>query len=306
MSENRIHAAHPSFNESLLSASPERAVAAFVECGDLSVDELGRVWRHIVRVGAVRKEKILNPPKRTETMQVQGYTHVKVNILGSRVVCKTHRLVWFLHNGEIPDGCDIHHINEVRHDNRLSNLACLTRRKHQLLHNADEDADASAYALNRSGLPKAAVARIMSVSPSTVRGKVLRHIERTGLPVRTLGSQVMSEKAYTLCLNGMTLREVAEIMGITITAVSQRVMNYCREQGISNPVQDRITKSKDDTDRLVFNLYVAGMSQAEIADRLRTSVGRVSSRLKRYCTNNNIDNPTGYRAVKRDSNERTS
>ena len=46
-----------------------------------------------------------------------------------------HQSVWEKHYGPIPHGCRIHHKNEIKHDNRITNLECLTesehRRKHQ-------------------------------------------------------------------------------------------------------------------------------------------------------------------------------
>lgn len=302
MSENRIHAAHPSFNESLLSASPERAVAAFVECGDLSVDELGRVWRHVIRVGSARKEKTLSPPRRTETMQVTGYTHVKVNILWNRVVCKTHRLVWFLHNGEIPEGCEIHHINEVRHDNRLSNLACLTRSKHQLVHKEDAQTDLLAYSLNRAGLDKSDVAKVLGISPSAVGNKIKHHRNREGLHGENLGSRAREETAYNMYIGGMLLKDVASLTGVCVATVSHQIERYCVRNNLDNPVQSRLSDAKRLGDKTIFDMYVSGMRQVEIAENLHTSIGRISSRLARFCRDNGIDKSTVIRG-RRQTNE---
>ena len=41
--------------------------------------------------------------------------------------CLQHRIVWETFNGEIPDGYEVDHINNVRDDNRLCNLQLLTR-----------------------------------------------------------------------------------------------------------------------------------------------------------------------------------
>ncbi|MFI8352597.1 HNH endonuclease [Streptomyces cyaneofuscatus] len=41
-----------------------------------------------------------------------------------------HRLVWEAFRGPIPDGHQIDHINRVRHDNRLTNLQCLSVKDH--------------------------------------------------------------------------------------------------------------------------------------------------------------------------------
>lgn len=40
---------------------------------------------------------------------------------------KVHRVVWMIHNGEIPDGYEIDHINHDKLDNRIENLRCVTK-----------------------------------------------------------------------------------------------------------------------------------------------------------------------------------
>ena len=39
---------------------------------------------------------------------------------------KEHRLVWIYHNGNIPEGMQIDHINRIRNDNRIQNLRLAT------------------------------------------------------------------------------------------------------------------------------------------------------------------------------------
>ena len=45
-----------------------------------------------------------------------------------------HRYVWEKEVGEIPDGWDIHHKNEIKHDNRIENLECLPKSEHTRLY----------------------------------------------------------------------------------------------------------------------------------------------------------------------------
>jgi hypothetical protein len=45
-----------------------------------------------------------------------------------------HRDIWISVNGYIPNGYDIHHINEDRTDNRLENLQMLNKSEHTKLH----------------------------------------------------------------------------------------------------------------------------------------------------------------------------
>lgn len=46
-------------------------------------------------------------------------------------------VVWWLHHGEPhPEGTNLHHINEVKLDDRLENLACIDHGAHTTLHHA--------------------------------------------------------------------------------------------------------------------------------------------------------------------------
>jgi hypothetical protein len=42
--------------------------------------------------------------------------------------------VWEQRNGKLPNGCEIHHINHDRTDDRIENLQCIPRHEHRLLH----------------------------------------------------------------------------------------------------------------------------------------------------------------------------
>ena len=47
-----------------------------------------------------------------------GYLHIRI---GDRRV-KNHRIVWEMHNGRIPEGMEVDHINHIKTDNRIENL----------------------------------------------------------------------------------------------------------------------------------------------------------------------------------------
>ena len=52
-----------------------------------------------------------------------GYVRVPKNASGERF---EHRVVWEKHNGKIPKGMTIHHINGNKLDNKIENLSMLT------------------------------------------------------------------------------------------------------------------------------------------------------------------------------------
>ncbi|MBR4641578.1 MAG: HNH endonuclease [Selenomonadaceae bacterium] len=49
-----------------------------------------------------------------------------------------HRVVWSYYFGEIPDGCEIHHIDKNPANNNIENLQCLSKTEHRRLHKANQ------------------------------------------------------------------------------------------------------------------------------------------------------------------------
>lgn len=51
-----------------------------------------------------------------------------IGTLRGRTV-RAHRLIWEMHNGPIPNGMQIDHINHIRHDNRIENLRLVSNQE---------------------------------------------------------------------------------------------------------------------------------------------------------------------------------
>ena len=68
--------------------------------------------------------------------RISSYNGVKAGYVDLRGYVRTklfskmtfaHRVIWEMHNGGVPDGMEIDHINGVKHDNRIENLRCVDR-----------------------------------------------------------------------------------------------------------------------------------------------------------------------------------
>ena len=69
------------------------------------------------------KEKILKP------LIDKGYYQVCLSKQSNRKAYLVHRLVWETFNGQIPEGLQVNHINEIKSDNRLENLNLMTAKE---------------------------------------------------------------------------------------------------------------------------------------------------------------------------------
>ena len=49
-------------------------------------------------------------------------------------VTPLHKYIWRYYNGNIPVGCQIHHDNGNKLDNRIENLICVTPDEHKKIH----------------------------------------------------------------------------------------------------------------------------------------------------------------------------
>ena len=89
------------------------------------VSNLGRV-KSLERIdarGHKVKEKLLKPNI------VRRYYRVVLYKNSIKKKYYVHRLVWIAFNGQIPEGYEVNHINEITTDNRLSNLNLMTHKE---------------------------------------------------------------------------------------------------------------------------------------------------------------------------------
>lgn len=115
---------------------PEKQTALLtaLEAGWLIVEpETGRCWnarkmgRPIGGGGFVRYLLAKKPRPLGQALNGSGYRTVSLHISGKKFTFHVHQIVWLAAKGRIPPGKEIHHINGVKTDNRIANLALVTR-----------------------------------------------------------------------------------------------------------------------------------------------------------------------------------
>lgn len=104
---------------------PIDVVLSWIARGLLLACSDGSVWRmrSVSKAGAVVD---LKPPRRADRMGTGGYRRVMVTENYRQVSVTAHRLVWTIHNGRIPDGMLVNHIDGDRGNNDPLNLELVT------------------------------------------------------------------------------------------------------------------------------------------------------------------------------------
>lgn len=66
-------------------------------------------------------------------MKKDSYKHRRIGGRAGKMRL-AHHILWEEANGPIPDGYEIHHLDENKQNNDLENLVCLTVADHQKMH----------------------------------------------------------------------------------------------------------------------------------------------------------------------------
>ncbi len=104
---------------------------------DVSVRCKDKTELAIARGYQANEEGDIFHPERSRVNVQMGsarYFHFEIWHEKKMVKILAHRFVWRFLKGPIPPGFHIHHVNEFRTDNRLSNLECLSPKDHRERH----------------------------------------------------------------------------------------------------------------------------------------------------------------------------
>lgn len=81
----------------------------------------GKLYNKVTRGDKAKKD--------TEAGTVNNHGYRRVKIQGRLYFA--HRIIWAIHNGDIPEGLEIDHVNHDRTDNRINNLRLVTPSENQ-------------------------------------------------------------------------------------------------------------------------------------------------------------------------------
>lgn len=152
--------------------------------GNIIVDtESGKVYK-TRGPGGVKLDK----PQEMKGSDSNGYLVVKISNGTTKMTCRVHRIIWISQYGVIPDGYCIDHINSNKKDNRISNLQLLTHQE-----NSTKAAEDGLYLTGEDN-------HATKISPD-----------------------LYDEIAYLHHCEGKTMRQLAEIYGISKSRIQQIV-----------------------------------------------------------------------------------
>lgn len=103
-----------------------------------------------------------------------------------------HRVIWIEHNGEIPEGLEVHHKNGDWRDNRIENMELMSKSEHMRLHMNAKYLDPGWRAIYCAALPKAREAA--KVWHKSEAGRAWHKIHG-----KTVMDKVFSEKIPLVC-----------------------------------------------------------------------------------------------------------
>lgn len=88
--------------------------------------------RHMMMRNNLDRRSVSDAKRGNGHINSEGYVVMKFN----QKAKKMHRVVWEQHNGTIPAGHHIHHVDGNKTNNDISNLELISASKHSSLHNA--------------------------------------------------------------------------------------------------------------------------------------------------------------------------
>ena len=96
-----------------------------IKKGILILDSSGQIWRQYIR--RAHDKKLLKIKRRKiGNITANGYNRISLRYNEKSYNFWIHRIVWAYHNGKIPEGKVINHIDGNKSNNRIENLQAVT------------------------------------------------------------------------------------------------------------------------------------------------------------------------------------
>jgi len=133
-----------------------------------------------------------------------------------------------------------------------------------------------AYSLYSQGMTYREIAYALGIKKERVKYQVVKYARKTSSPYPLTARKYNGDYLHALFLNGMSVRDISQLMGLHKDKVYYRVRRYCEDKSLPNPFIDK---------------------RAEFAYRLREEKGWSYEKIAKIA--GFTDRSNCYRAVKR-------
>ena len=96
-----------------------------------------------------------------------------------------------------------------------------------------------AYSLYSQGMTYREIAYALGIKKERVKYQVVKHARKTSSPYPLLSRKYNGDYLHALFMNGMSVRDISQLMGLHRDKVYYRIKRYCEDKNLANPFIDR-------------------------------------------------------------------
>jgi hypothetical protein len=135
------------------------------------------------------------------SLERTGYLSIFLRNKGQRVFVRVHRLVYLSFNPQTPLSLNVHHLDHIRNNNKLSNLGAIDHKTHASMHAKIRISSGTFPQILKKGAENISYkGRVIAICPQT---NIIKHIMCGKSEMRNLGFR---SSKISLVVNGFRKR----------------------------------------------------------------------------------------------------
>lgn len=148
---------------------------------------------------------------------------------------------------------------------------------------------------HNEGLTDTQIAKIYGCSKQNINEKLKRYYKEMGKEKedRRVKFKMTIKDIKNKKYNTYTVEEVAQKFGMSCDIVREKINKLCKNANINRKdyIKTEYEKNLYDGGKKIFDLYIFGYTQTEIAEKYGTTQGNIRQRLDTFYKANNIEKP---------------